>query len=78
MGRLMYEVHPNKNGLWVLYHVGYGCRYIVAGFAEKEDANSVMKALNQQYATRQQSIFSTYAAYNKHLMQLPSLAEELV
>jgi hypothetical protein len=46
----MYEVHPDNEGLWVLYEVGSGDFAVVAWFADKADAEFARQAFEQRAA----------------------------
>ncbi len=52
---VMYEVHPDDKGCWVLYEVGGGGFEVVAWFADRDDAEFARQAFQQRGETRTRS-----------------------
>ena len=53
----MHEVHPDNAGQWLLYETGDGGFYLVASFADKEDAEFARQVFdNRASALRKQMI----------------------
>ena len=49
---MMFEVHPDNAGKWILYETGDGGFDVIAWFTNKEDAEFVCKAFEKRHEAR--------------------------